>query len=300
MFNISALQPHSLQSLVENQTTFTLENAALHLFETHVEANLVALQFGNPVLASMIQGRKVMHLRERPGFNFLPGESIMLPDDELMVIDFPDAQKGSPTKCLALEVAPEEIRKITNQMNEHRPLCGNSSWQRGNANFHFTNDPGITQLIQRLVFLCAEDHPSKDIFVGMSLRELLIRLLEAEAKEQHLLDPASRATSNPIAATINYILNHLDEKLTVVKLSRLAYMSESAFYRSFKNEMGMSPVDFINGERIKLACNLLKKGTHTIQDISLRCGFNSASYFSRMFKRKFGVCPASYQEKKVG
>ncbi|MEM9261001.1 MAG: AraC family transcriptional regulator N-terminal domain-containing protein, partial [Bacteroidota bacterium] len=139
MFNVNALQPRSLQSLVENQTTFTLDQAALHLFETHMEAHSVSLQFGNPVLASMIQGRKVMHLRERPGFNFIPGESIMLPNDERMIIDFPDAKKGSPTKCLALEVAPEEIRKITNQMNEHRPLCGDSYWHRDETNFHFTN-----------------------------------------------------------------------------------------------------------------------------------------------------------------
>jgi AraC-like DNA-binding protein len=72
-------------------------------------------------------------------------------------------------------------------------------------------------------------------------------------------------------------------------------MSESGFYRSFKNEMGISPVDFIKGERIKLAHQLLQQGQLSIREIALRSGFNSPSYFTRMFKRHFGVSPASFQ-----
>lgn len=294
MLNIRSLPARPLNTLVENRTTFTLESAALNLFETHELANAVHLRFDNPVLASMIQGRKIMHLRHRPGFNFLPGESVMLPRDELMVIDFPDAKEGRATKCLALEIDPTEIRKITEQMDEHRPRCDNSNWQREDNNFHFTNDPGVTQLIQRLIFLCAEDHPAKDLFVGMSLRELLIRMLEAESRDNHLRDPAKQATSQPITASVAYILSHLDEKLTVAQLSRMAYMSESGYYRAFKNEMGISPVDFTNKERIKLAISLLREGTHSIQDVAIRCGFNSASYFTRRFKRAVGVCPARF------
>lgn len=297
MLNVKSLPVRQLQTLVENRTTFTLETAALNLFETHQAAEAVHLRFDNPVLASMIQGRKVMHLRERPGFNFLPGESVMMPQNELMVIDFPDARNDNATKCLALEIAPEEIDKVIDSMNERRARSDGQAWERKNANFHFTNDPGITQLIQRLVFLCAEEHPAKDLFVGMSLRELLIRLLEAESREQHLLDPGNLATSQPITASVSYILNHLDEKLTIAGLSRLACMSESGFHRAFKNEMGISPVDFINGERIKLAYRLLRQDELSIQDIALRCGFNSASYFNRIFKKHFDVSPTSFQKR---
>ncbi len=294
MLNIGSLPARPLDTLVENRTTFTLENAALNLFETHELASAVHLRFDKPVLASMIQGRKIMHLRNRPGFNFLPGESVLLPEDELMVIDFPDAREGGATKCLALEIDPREIRRVTEQLDEQRPRCDGSRWRRADNNFHFTNDPGVTQLIQRLIFLCAEDHPAKDLFVGMSLRELIIRMLEAESRDHHLRDPGGQATSQPITASVAYLLHHLDEKLTVAELSRMAYMSESAYYRAFKNEMGLSPVDFINQQRIKLAASLLREGTHSIREVALRCGFSSASYFTRRFKRAVGVCPARF------
>ena len=70
-----------LQSLVENQTSYTLNNAALHIFETHAQAEKVILEFDQPVLASMLKGKKIMHLRERQAFDFLPGESLILPSN---------------------------------------------------------------------------------------------------------------------------------------------------------------------------------------------------------------------------
>lgn len=47
-----------LENLVENQTSYTLNNAALHIFETHQQAERVLLQFDQPVLASMLKGKK--------------------------------------------------------------------------------------------------------------------------------------------------------------------------------------------------------------------------------------------------
>jgi AraC family transcriptional regulator len=96
------LRGRDLQTLVENQTTYGLADAELHLFETHTFAERVNLEFDYPVLATMLRGKKVMHLRKREGFEFVPGESIMLPAEELMTIDFPEATMVDPTKCLAL------------------------------------------------------------------------------------------------------------------------------------------------------------------------------------------------------
>jgi len=178
------------------------------------------------------------------------------------------------------------------------PRSDSFDWSQASKNLHFANDVGITQLIQRMVYLCAEDHTAKDIFIDMSLKELVIRLLEVESRQHHLLDPEGRATSQPITAAVAYILTHLDERLTIEDLSKMAYMSKSSFFRAFRNEMGISPIDFINGERIKLAVCLLKRKELSIRQIALRCGFNSASYFTRMFKKHYGVSPVSFLEKK--
>ncbi|MTB50958.1 AraC family transcriptional regulator [Lewinella sp. W8] len=294
------LRGRDLQTLVENQTTYGLRDAELHLFETHTVAAGVKLDFDHPVLATMLRGKKVMHLRQRPGFEFVPGESIMLPAEELMTIDFPEATMEDPTKCLALTIDDERIRRVVALMNERRPKTDNGEWTFTDYNFHFLNNVAIHQIIQRLIFLCAEDHESKDIFVDMMLQELLIRILETESREMKLITAQTNAGHDRLAYVLTFIRNHLSAKLSVRELSKRAYMSETQFYQAFKNEMGCSPVEFINQERLKLAANLLQNSPASIGEISARCGFNSVSYFTRIFKRHFRQSPSSYRHKRLG
>ena len=64
----SFFQGRRLETLVENQTTYTLQHAEMHVFETHQQAERVLLKFDQPVLASMLQGKKLMHLRDQEAF----------------------------------------------------------------------------------------------------------------------------------------------------------------------------------------------------------------------------------------
>lgn len=288
-----------LETLVENQTSYTLNNAALHVFETHQSAERVLLQFDQPVLASMLQGKKVMHLRDRPSFDFIPGESLVLPANETMCIDFPEAQPSDPTRCLAMAIAEEKIRTIIAMMNETMPKADDQEWNLMDYNFHFTHDAGIYQILRRLLFLFTENHPSKDLFVDNMLQELVVRILQANVRKTYSAPSAALSNSHRLAHTIEYIREHLDEPLRVNMLSEKACMSESHFYRVFKNELGSSPVDFINEERIKLASQLLQDPHRKIKEVYMECGFENRSYFNRVFKRQKHLSPSEYQAQVV-
>ena len=285
----------TLQTLVENQTTFSVDNAEMHIFETHQKAEKVLLQFHTPVLASMIEGKKIMHLEGYQSFKFLPGESLILPPSEIMSIDFPEAEMQNPTRCSAMSINEEKIKEVVDLMNDHNPLIDSGEWKFVDYNFHFTNDAGINQIIQRLYFLFTENHPSKDVFVGFMLKELVIRILRANYREIYSENALKLSGNNRIAFVINYIREHLSENLTVAELSKQAYMSESHFFRVFKNETGLSPIDFINNERIKLATRLLADPKMKIKEVYMRCGFDNRSYFNRVFKRKQNLSPTEYQ-----
>jgi AraC-like DNA-binding protein len=92
----------------------------------------------------------------------------------------------------------------------------------------------------------------------------------------------------------------LGESLTVEQISQKVYMSESNFYRVFKDHFGVTPVEFINNERMKLARRMLEDSTRKVQDVYLSAGFNSGSYFNRVFKRKYGLSPKAYREQVMG
>lgn len=285
-----------LQTLVENQTSYTLKNAAMHIFETHQTADRILLQFDQPVLASMLQGKKVMHLRSKQAFDFLPGESLILPSDEVMCIDFPEANMDSPTKCMAMAISEDKIREVIMIMNETMPRSENQEWCFMDYNFHFTNDTGIYHILQRLLFLFTENHPAKDLFVDFMLKELIIRIMQAESKKIYTDQALHMNTSNRLAYVVNYIRKNLQQNLNVQDLSQKAFMSESNFHKVFKNELGISPVEFINNERIKLASSLLQDPNIKIKEVYMECGFESRSYFNRLFRRKKNISPKEFKD----
>lgn len=289
------LKNRRLESLVENQTTYAIEHAEMHIFETHRQADQVLLKFQQPVLASMIEGKKVMHLRDLQSFDFLPGESVILPANETMCIDFPEAQMDNPTRCLAMTISEDKIKEVLLLLNEKMSKIDAKEWKLADYNFHFTNELAVHQIIQRLLFLFTEDHPSKELFADFMLKELIIRILQTENKKIYTEQTRTLSSSNRLAYIIGYIRDHLQENLTIEELSNQAYMSESNFHRVFKNELGISPIDFINDERIKLATSLLHDPQQKIKDIYTRCGFNSVSYFIRQFKKKKHLSPKEYQ-----
>lgn len=289
-------QQRKLQTLVENQTTYSLTNAEMHIFETHQQAEKVLLRFDQPVLASMLSGKKIMHLQQQSSFDFLPGESLILPANELMCIDFPEANMNAPTRCLAMTIAEEKINSVVQLMNETKHKATASEWQYSSHSFKFTNDASLHQIIHRLLFYFTENHPSRDLFVELTLQELIVRILQAETRKMYEAKNGELCTSNPMAFVLNYIRTNLDKSLSVSELSQKAYMSESNFHRVFKNEIGVSPIEFINEERMKKATLLLRNSRRKIEDIYLACGFNSLSYFTRLFKRKYHVSPNQYRK----
>ena len=294
MITDKILKNRRLETLVENQTSYALKSAEMHVFETHQEAEQILLKFHQPVLASMLEGKKIMHLHNMTSFDFLPGESLILPPDELMCIDFPEAKMDNPTRCLAMAIAEDKIEQTVNFLNENRPKL-DQDWAFTDYNFHFTNDIAIQQIIQRLLFLFTENHASKDVFADFMLQELIIRILQTETKKIYSDKTMKLSSSHRLAYIIQFIRNNLDKDLTIKELSNKIYMSESNFHRVFKNELNISPIDFINNERIKLATSLLQDPRKKVKDVYMECGFNSLSYFIRMFKRKEQLSPKEYQ-----
>ncbi|MEO1255915.1 MAG: AraC family transcriptional regulator, partial [Bacteroidota bacterium] len=101
--------------------------------------------------------------------------------------------------------------------------------------------------------------------------------------------------SNRLAFVIQYIKDHLHESLCVSTLAEKAYMSEPTFHRVFRNEIGMSPIHFINQTRIKKATAMLSDPNIKMKEVFLTCGFSNPSYFNRTFKKIHGVSPKNYQ-----
>lgn len=287
-----------LHSLVENRTVFALDAFELNIFETHHAALRVPLRLEGLALTTMLRGKKVMHLPGRPAFDYLPGESVVVGEDELMEIDFPDASTGQPTQCLAVAIAPDSIRQTIDLLNEHYPrLEAHQPWElAGPEHAHLTNTPELTGTLERLVAVSRTTNAAKDVLAGFTLQELLVRLMQTQARQLLFQDYAKHLTTHRFAAVVHYIKRHLTEPLPVEKLSAVACMSKATFFRLFKREFGLTPVEYIVRERLAEAKRLLCHPLATVAEVCLRAGFNNLSYFQALFKKYEGLTPGAYKK----
>lgn len=290
--------PKDLKTLVENRTTYTLDNCELNIFETHQEAADVNLVFGDLVLTTMLKGKKVMHLFDKPGFDYLPGESVIVPPNELMKIDFPEAQWNNPTQCIALSISKEMIENTFNMLNERfSDKVLTQEWGLDLSYFHLINTQDLSEIINRFIKIGVKERSKeKDLIASLALKELLIRLSQTQARDMLEKTYKELASGNRLAHVVAFIKSNIREQLTLEDLASKACMSKAHFVRTFKQELGQTPMEYVLNERLKLARNLLQMGGLQIQEVAMMSGFNNISYFIRVFKKEFGRTPKSYQD----
>jgi len=285
-----------LKTSIENRTIYSADYAELNVFETRQVAESVNLQFSFPIIASMLTGKKIMHLEGMKSFDFFPGESVVLPSDKRMVIDFPLANSKNPTRCLALGIDPDKIKETVEIFNENTRIDFENDQHSFDASaVHLANNQQVQFVLDRIFSTFLEDDKAKDALLDLMVKELIIRLLQTKAKVM-LLDNETLFDNNRMAFIVKYMREHLTENIQVDKLADKACMSTSNFYRSFKNTLGESPIDYLNGERIKFAKKLIQRTNDKFADIAYKSGFNNTSYFNRQFKRFEKITPNQYRK----
>lgn len=285
----------SLKTLVENRTVYTLNHCELNIFETYESSNLVPLKFNDFVVTSMLRGKKVMHLFDEPGFDYLPGETVVIPSNVEMKIDFPEASKENPTQCLALAIDKPKITDTLNFLNERYPKEGTDTyWQLNYQNYFFYNNVDLASTINKLIKECMGTSITKDALADLTLQELLIRIIQTQTVKS-IDNGIAIQSNNPIFEVTEFIKLNLKENINLKTLSEKACMSTASFYRFFKRELGMSPIEYILNEKIKQAKKLLQNPGIQINEVCYLSGFEDANYFIRLFKKHEGITPKQYQ-----
>ena len=295
--NVELTHPKYLQTLVENRRVFNLDSCELNVFETYQHSYHIPLTFNDFVITSMVRGKKVMHLFDKPAFDYLPGETVIVPANETMIIDFPEAEKENPTQCIAMAVDASYVNNTMQYLNNYYNADDEKhEWKLQFNQYHFANDNEVTGIINKLIRVCSGGDKAKNIFADLNLKELLIRLVQSQHLQQVAVESDQSNNHSRLHYVLNYIHEHLTEKIAVDALSRKAYLSRNVFFKWFKEQFGITPLDYINNERVKLAKQLLAHPKNNVRSVSMQCGFSDVNYFVRLFKKTEGITPKAYKD----
>jgi AraC family transcriptional activator FtrA len=113
---------------------------------------------------------------------------------------------------------------------------------------------------------------------------------------QYIEAPVNLAEEDdPIRDTLRWILEHLDEEMTVETLASRAAMSPRSFMRHFKATTGTTPLDWILRQRVHLAQRLLETTDLPLELVAERSGFGSAVTMRHHFGQRVRTSPQQYR-----
>jgi len=137
----------------------------------------------------------------------------------------------------------------------------------------------------------ANKEPGYELFLKNKLEEIIIFL---SRKYSQISIPKAKSLVR-IGKSIDYIENNFKKNIYIKELAELGFMSLRNFQRIFKDATGLSPNDYLLELRIQHASKLLTGTDLAISDVSDQVGIEDWFYFSKAFKKKFGVSPLNYR-----
>jgi AraC-like DNA-binding protein len=105
-----------------------------------------------------------------------------------------------------------------------------------------------------------------------------------------------RKSYDRIRGVVEYINGNFTREISLDELARVALMNRTYLSSYFKDIMNMNISEYIEVLRTNYACRMLKTTQKTITEISFDSGFNSVSYFNRIFKRFMNVSPNEFRK----
>jgi AraC-like DNA-binding protein len=225
-----------------------------------------------------------------------PGEAIFVNCN--VIHKLKRGQKDVPCRIHSLLFAPEFVSGFPQSIVQQRyitPLARCSTlaqvtlkpdirWQ-GDAIRHF----------QAAFAAFVADRYGHEMLVQIELMQMLLTLMENLQERVCEADLVQNKDVVRIKQMLGYIHEHFAEPLTVSQIAGASVISESECYRCFRKVLDTSPIDYLLQYRIRAAAGLLAGTDRSVSDICFATGFNSPSYFAKVFKQELLVSPRSYR-----
>lgn len=244
----------------------------------------------DPVLAVVAQGAKRLNLGDQI-YDYGAGQYVVVSVGLPITGHFTQASPDRPFLGVGLTLRPAVIASLLLE-------AGSAAYSRQGGRGSET-PPGVAvsnasdELVDALTrMIRLLDSPADvPVLAPMIEKEILWRLITGEQGGMVRQIGLADSRLSHIGRAIQWIRNHHADMIRIDDLAQMSAMSVSAFHRHFRTVTAMTPIQYQKRIRLQEARLFLIGGSMDVAAVGFAVGYDSASQFSREYRRQFGVPP---------
>jgi transcriptional regulator GlxA family with amidase domain len=128
-------------------------------------------------------------------------------------------------------------------------------------------------------------------------RRLVFAAHRDGGQRQFVERPVPELPDESLAPVLAWAQARLDTPLTVSGLAARAAVSPATLHRRFRAQLGTTPLAWLTGERLALACRLIERGESRVEVVARRSGLGGAANLRRLMRRETGLTPSEYKRR---
>jgi AraC-like DNA-binding protein len=240
-----------------------------------------------PLFGVVVQGEKQLAIGDKL-FTCTPGNSLVVSVDLPVALRISTASPNQPYLAIAMALKPAQVATLLLEAGGADDADDLPVEAAGLGVGVASRE--LLEAIVRLVRLL--DHPRDLPVLGpLAEREIMWRLLCSE--QGHRLRQVGLADSHlsQLGRAMRWMRDNYGEQVRIEELARLSGMSVTSFHRQFRAVAFMSPLQYLKQIRLREARAQLLAGAEDVARVGQVVGYDSASQFSREYKRAFGFPP---------
>lgn len=154
---------------------------------------------------------------------------------------------------------------------------------------------GSAAALDLCLYVVRRDHGAE--VANAVSRRLVFAAHRDGGQKQFVERPVPDVPDESLAPLLAWAQERLGEPLTVADLAARAAVSPATLHRRFRAQLGTTPLAWLTGERVALACRLIERGEERLDVVAARSGLGTAANLRARVRRATGVSPSAYRRR---
>ncbi|MEK3883117.1 AraC family transcriptional regulator [Paenibacillus sp. PL2-23] len=231
---------------------------------------------------------------------YLEADSYQMRSGDLLIIGDSELHRDRGSKDLDYIVLQFDLEQFFDHSSiPYIRYFSDSQLPLSRANYIFKENEAIkaqaASCIEGILQEASRKETGYELAVSILIKQILLLLLRGDTRK--LLVEQDNFDKIRLKPVLDYVENHLNDRILVEEVCKIANMSYYYFVKYFKKTVGLSFTEYVNYRKVKWAERILLTKDLSISEVGERIGMPNMAHFYKMFKKYNDCSPKQFQRK---